>query len=155
GGGLTAIDTATELMAYYPLQVEKILDQYETLASELGEAAMRARYDAEELEALDEFLAHGRAIRAERARAAAASEPPDFISMVRDWGGVTIVYRKRLVDSPAYRLNHEEVIKALEEGIGFAENLNPLEACPDRHGAVEAMVFRREGQEGKDVVMRA
>ena len=27
GGGLTAIDTATELMAYYPAQVEKFLQQ--------------------------------------------------------------------------------------------------------------------------------
>ncbi len=35
GGGLTAIDTATELMAYYPLQVEKILQQYETLVAAL------------------------------------------------------------------------------------------------------------------------
>ena len=41
---------------------------------------------------------------------------------------MTIAYRKRLVDSPAYRLNHEEVVKALEEGIVFAENLNPIEA---------------------------
>ena len=39
GGGLTAIDTATELMAYYPLQVEKTLLQYETLEAEVGEAA--------------------------------------------------------------------------------------------------------------------
>ena len=39
GGGLTAIDTATELMAYYPLQVEKMLQQYETLALRaVGEA---------------------------------------------------------------------------------------------------------------------
>ena len=38
GGGLTAIDTATELMAYYPLQVEKTLEQYEALAAEIGEA---------------------------------------------------------------------------------------------------------------------
>ena len=51
------------------------------------------------------------------------------------WGGVTLAYRKRLVDSPAYRLNHEEVIKALEEGIAFAENLNPIEAVPDECGA--------------------
>ena len=35
GGGLTAIDTATELMAYYPVQVEKILHRYETLANVL------------------------------------------------------------------------------------------------------------------------
>jgi NADPH-dependent glutamate synthase beta subunit-like oxidoreductase/NAD(P)H-flavin reductase len=145
GGGLTAIDTATELMAYYPLQAEKVLDQYETLVAELNVSQVRGSYDAEELEVLDEFLEHGRAIRAERMRAAAAGTTPDFVSLVRSWGGVTIAYRKRMVDSPAYRLNHEEVIKALEEGITFAENLNPIEAAADERGAVRAMVFAREG----------
>ena len=42
GGGLTAIDTATEALAYYPLQVEKFLSRYETLVEERGEAAIRA-----------------------------------------------------------------------------------------------------------------
>jgi NAD(P)H-flavin reductase len=149
GGGLTAIDTATELMAYYPVQVEKVLRQYETLAVELGDARLRASYDPEELGLLDEYLAHGRAVRAERARAAKAGEAPDFISLVRGWGGVTIAYRKRMVDSPAYRLNHEEVVKALEEGIVFAENLNPTEAVPDANGALSAVIFKREGQEGR------
>ena len=67
GGGLTAIDTATELMAYYPVQVEKTVTQYETLSASLGEARVRASYDPEELELLDEYLAHGRAVREERA----------------------------------------------------------------------------------------
>src|SRR5262245_31028887 len=44
GGGLTAIDTATELLAYYPIQVEKTLEQYEELTRALGEAQVRARY---------------------------------------------------------------------------------------------------------------
>ena len=39
GGGLTAIDTATEALAYYPVQVEKFLRRYETLVSERGEEA--------------------------------------------------------------------------------------------------------------------
>ena len=60
GGGLTAIDTATELMAYYPGQVEKTLERYERLAAGIGEAVVRALYDAEELEVLDEYLAPGR-----------------------------------------------------------------------------------------------
>src|SRR5574341_696198 len=34
GGGLTAIDTATESLAYYVVQVEKFLARYETLAKE-------------------------------------------------------------------------------------------------------------------------
>ena len=146
GGGLTAIDTATELMAYYPVQVEKTLEHHEALVAELGEARVRALYDAEEQELLDEFLAHGHAVRSERARAAAAGESPDFVSLVRSWGGVTIAYRKRMVDSPAYRLNHEEIIKALEEGIGFAESLNPTEAVPDERGAVKEVIFKREGE---------
>ena len=129
GGGLTAIDTATELMAYYPLQVEKTLLRYDTLTAAFGETRVRGSYDAEELELLDEYLAHGRAVRAERARAEAAGEAPDFIPLVRAWGGVTIAYRKRMVDSPAYRLNHEEVTKALEEGIAFAEYPEPHRSC--------------------------
>ncbi len=145
GGGLTAIDTATELMAYYPVQVEKVLAQYETLARTMGERRVRAGYDTEELELVDELRAHGAAIRAERARAAAVGDAPDFVPLVRGWGGVTIAYRKRMVDSPAYRLNHEEVIKALEEGITFAENLSPVEAVPDPGGAVLAVRFAREG----------
>src|SRR5439155_1340673 len=47
GGGLTAIDTATEALAYYPLQVEKFLARYETLLGERGEAAVRADWTAQ------------------------------------------------------------------------------------------------------------
>jgi NAD(P)H-flavin reductase/NADPH-dependent glutamate synthase beta subunit-like oxidoreductase len=148
GGGLTAIDTATELFAYYPVQVEKVIDRYEKLVEEMGEEAVMAPFNKPEQEILEEFLAHGAAIRAERARAAAAGESPNFVQLVRSWGGVSIVYRKKLVDSPAYRLNHEEVIKALEEGISFVEDLSPEEAVVDDGNHVVAMRFR-----GKDRVV--
>ena len=117
GGGLTAIDTATELMAYYPVQVEKTLDAVRGARrrARRGSACAR-RTTPRSASCSTSICAHGRAVRAERARAAEAGEAPDFIPLVRGWGGVTIVYRKRMVDSPAYRLNHEEVIKALEEG---------------------------------------
>ena len=45
GGGLTAIDTATELLAYYPLQAEKTLARYQALCAEKGEDAVRATFD--------------------------------------------------------------------------------------------------------------
>jgi NADPH-dependent glutamate synthase beta subunit-like oxidoreductase/NAD(P)H-flavin reductase len=154
GGGLTAIDTATELLAYYPVQVEKTLERYETLSAEMGEARVRSLYDQEELETLDEFCAHGRAVRDERARAAHEQRPPDFASLMSEWGGVTLAYRKRMVDAPAYRLNHEEVIKALEEGIVFAENLNPIEAVPDERGAVQALIFAREDRSTVSIAAR-
>jgi NADPH-dependent glutamate synthase beta subunit-like oxidoreductase/NAD(P)H-flavin reductase len=148
GGGLTGIDTATELLAYYPLQVEKTLARVEALSAEHGEARVLAVFDAEERQILEEFLAHGRAVRAERERAAGLGEAPDLVSLVRSWGGVTLAYRKRLQDSPAYRLNHEEITKALEEGIAFAENLEPVEAVPDQYGHVQAMAFTRRTPEG-------
>jgi len=143
GGGLTGVDTATELMAYYPIQVEKIVDRYDALVKDLGEARVRGMMDAEELGILDEFRGHGQAVKAERARAAAAGEKPNFIDMIRGWGGVTLAYRKRMQDAPAYRLNHEEVALALQEGISFTENMNPVEAIPDEFGHVKTMVFTR------------
>ena len=141
GGGLTAIDTATELMAYYPVQVEKLLERHETLCESSGEEMVFSVLDPEERHVYAELLEHGRAVRAERL----ASPSPDFAKLVKSWGGVTIAYRKGLNDSPAYRLNHEEVIKALEEGIYFAEGLSPVEAIPDAHGAVQAIKFSKRG----------
>ncbi len=141
GGGLTAIDTTTELLAYYPKQVSKFLARFETLAAQIGEATVRAMYDKEELAIADEFLAHGRAIRAERERARAVGEQPNFAPLVNAWGGVTMFYRKEISDSPAYRQNHEEIKEALAESIALAPNMNPLEACADEYGALRAVKF--------------
>ena len=143
GGGLTAIDTATELLAYYPVQVEKALDRYETLCREFGEQFVWEMCDEEEREILETFVDHGKQVKEERWRAQKEKRKPDFISLCRRWGGVSIAYRKRLIDSPAYRLNHEEVIKALEEGISFVENVSPAEAHRDRFGAVDGITFKR------------
>ncbi|MEZ5429531.1 MAG: FAD-dependent oxidoreductase [Pyrinomonadaceae bacterium] len=143
GGGLTGIDTATELFAYYPVQVEKMLEKFEQIALDIGEEAVWKAFDEEEKKVLGEFLVHGKAIRAERERAREAGEDPNFVPLVQSWGGVSLVYRKRLQDSPAYRLNHEEVQKALEEGIRFVECMNPTEAVPDEFGAVKALIFER------------
>ncbi|TMI00866.1 MAG: pyridine nucleotide-disulfide oxidoreductase, partial [Betaproteobacteria bacterium] len=111
GGGLTAIDTATESLAYYPVQVEKFLARYEALTLEQGRAAVEATWSDDEREIAQEFLGHARAIRAERAAALAEARPPRVLELLQAWGGVTIAYRRRLIDSPSYTLNHEEVAK--------------------------------------------
>ena len=143
GGGLAAIDTATELMAYYPIQVEKTLLRYETLAAKYGEDSILARYDTEEREILEEFLTHGRAVRAERERAKTANETPDFQSLLSQWGGVTLFYRKGMRNAPAYLQNHKEIIKALEEGISWAEGMNPKEAITDDNQHLKAVRFEK------------
>src|SRR5687768_12894191 len=139
GGGLTAIDTATESLAYYPHQVEKFLSRYEALVAASSEAEVRSGWSADEEAIADEYLHHARAIRAERAEAQREERAPNLLSLLDRWGGVTIAYRRRLVDSPSYTLNHEEVEKALEEGIRFAENLTPKRVEVDRFGHARAL----------------
>ncbi|MFO0637759.1 MAG: FAD-dependent oxidoreductase [Polyangiaceae bacterium] len=143
GGGLTAIDTATELIAYYPVQIEKTLTRIRGLTAERGEAAVRAMFDDEEWATLSTHLAHAEELEAERARAAAEGRDPDLQGLVTKWGGVSLVYRKSVQDSPAYRLNHEEVHESLAEGVRYVENLSPVEALLDGFGHVRGVLFKR------------
>ena len=143
GGGLTAIDTATESLSYYIVQVEKFLRRYEVLADELGEAAVRLSWTPDETVIATEFLTHARAIRAGRAGAASEGRAANLIDLLNSWGGVTVAYRRRLIDAPSYTLNHEEVSKAFEEGVRFAENLAPEEVLVDAAGAADALRFKQ------------
>ena len=153
GGGLTAIDTATECRAYYVRQVEKFAARYRTLVAERGEAAVRAAWNAEEARIADEFLAHSAAIDAERHAAAAEARPPRLAQLLDSWGGVTIAYRRRLIDSPSYTLNHEEVAKALEEAVRFAEGLTPRAVEVDAFG--HAAGLRLSRADGSEVLLPA
>ncbi len=108
-----------------------------------GVGAVRADWNAEEQETADEFIAHGKAIRAERAAAAREGRPPNLIGLLNSWGGVTMAYRRRLIDSPSYTLNHEEISKAMEEGVQFAECLNPHSVEVDEYGASRALRLTR------------
>jgi NADPH-dependent glutamate synthase beta subunit-like oxidoreductase/NAD(P)H-flavin reductase len=151
GGGLTAVDTATESLAYYPRQVEKFLSRYEKLIAERGEPAVRASWSAEDGEIAAEFIGHAKAIRAERDAARREAREPRIIELLQSWGGSTIAYRKRMVDSPSYTLNHEEVELALQEGISFAEGLTPVAVEVDAYGAARGLKVKADlrDSEGK------
>ncbi|MGQ0545912.1 MAG: FAD-dependent oxidoreductase, partial [Betaproteobacteria bacterium] len=141
GGGLTAIDTATESLAYYAVQVEKFRSRYEALAE-------KPAWSDEEREIAEEFIAHARALRNTPAN--------KRLSLLKSWGGATIAYRRRMIDSPSYTLNHEEVEKALEEGVVFAEGLTPSRIEVDACGHARAVSFA-EGVElpAKSVLIAA
>ncbi len=148
GGGLTGVDTATEVQAYYIKQVEKVLKRYRRLSDVRGEQTVRAGLTPEDTETLDEFLEHGRAVEREREQAAAEGRQPDFIPLLHAWGGVTIAYRKGMNASPAYIRNHEELIKATEEGLFYAEGLDPIHAVLDADNHVQALILRRMESRG-------
>ncbi len=150
GGGLTAIDTATEALAYYPVQVDKFLGRYEILAAVQGETVIRNAWDEEEREIAEEFLSHARAIRAERKEAEKEGRPARILELLQSWGGATIAYRKRLIDSPSYTLNHEEVEKALEEGIWFAEGLTPVRVETDKWDHAKSVHFAIQALDEED-----
>jgi len=153
GGGLTAIDAATESMAYYPLQVEKFLCRYEALCKEHGEEAIRSMWSEEECAIAEEFIRHARIIREERSAAAREGRKPAIRKLLDSWGGVTIAYRRRLIDSPAYTLNDEEVSSAMEEGIRFAELLSPVSVEVDAYGHASGlrMTVRKVDASGRIV----
>lgn len=132
GGGLTAIDTATEALAYYPVQVEKFRARYDALA-------VKPQWSGEEAEIAEEFLSHAQAILGERAKAKQENRAPNFLPLLNSWGGVKLVYRKQMQDAPSYRLNHEEVEKALEEGITFCEGLEPISVETDSYNHAKTL----------------
>jgi len=120
GGGLTAVDTATESLAYYPIQVEKFLKNYE----KVGEPFLNELSENERQIAI-EFIDHAKQLRA---------HPEKKLELIKSWGGVKVAYRRTLQESPAYRLNHEEVEKAFEEGIEFLESITPTKINVDEFG---------------------
>lgn len=143
GGGLTGVDTATELQAYYITQVEKIYMRYQILCAEYGEEFIQAQLDSASREILAEYLRHGAAVHKERERATSQNQQPDFIKLAREWGGVTIAYRRSMQESPAYINNHEELKKALEEGIYYSEGLEPIAVDLNKYGHAETLVCHK------------
>jgi NADPH-dependent glutamate synthase beta subunit-like oxidoreductase/NAD(P)H-flavin reductase len=139
GGGLTALDAATEMQAWYVVQVLRYAQRHRALIAESGRDAIEARWNDEDRETARVFLEHAQAIEREQAQAVAAGRPPDLKPLLRAWGGVTVLYRRALGESPAWRLNPTEVMHALDEGIQYVEQATPTHFEVDAHGAVQAV----------------
>ncbi len=139
GAGLTAIDTATEALAYYPIQVEKFLLRYEILVDKYGKDCVEKDWTEEEREIANEFISHAQLIQAEQELAKKESREIKILELMQSLGGVKVVYRKELKDSPSYRLNSEEVQNALSEGIYFIENLEPVEVVTNKYNHAESI----------------
>lgn len=140
GGGLTAIDTATEIQALYIQQVEKITEQVGALTEHTSLEVFLQGLSAQDQAQLKEHLAHGDQVLQERRLALKEGRAANFIPLLHSWGGVSIVYRKGLNQSPAYLRNHEEVIKAMQEGLFYAQGLAPLRVEVDEFNNVAALV---------------
>ncbi len=139
GGGLTAVDAATEVQAYYIRQVERIYNRYQLFKRH---NQVEPDLSLENKTKLAIFLAHGAAVIAERKAALDAGRKVSFIDLLAEWGGVSIVYRRRMQDSPAYRLNYHELKCAMAEGVRYVAMQAPHKVLVDACGRVSALQTR-------------
>jgi len=135
GGGLTAVDTATEALAYYPRQVKKFYETYKDLVLQYGKESVERTWTKEDREIASEFIAHAQALE----------NSDNSRELIEKWGGATIAYRKDILSAPSYRLNHEELAKALQEGIRIKSRLSPNEIKVDSYGYASEIIFE-DGQ---------
>ncbi|MEQ9116492.1 MAG: FAD-dependent oxidoreductase [Rickettsiales bacterium] len=152
GGGLTAIDAATESVAYYVRQVKKFRQRHHELIKIYGEGKVRNNWSDQDKEVAEEYLAHAELFVEEDIKASEENRDKNYISIIRNLGGVNILYRKRFIDAPCYRLNPEEVGIALREGIGFIEKTVPEEILIDKYNSVQGL---RAISEGKNKIYNA
>ena len=130
GGGLTAIDTATEAFAYYRVQIKKFYKRYQLLVTKYGSEIVEQNWTSEEKTIAEEFINHARLIE--------GKTPLEEINLFKD--KATLIYRGNFIDSPSYRLNSEEVEKALEEGIAIRCNIVPKEILLDEYNHAKAIL---------------
>lgn len=126
GGGLTAVDTATELQAYYLILVEKVFNHFNEKYNQDTEAFKKAN-SVQDWPTISRWIEHGKELQAARKSAIKNSRKLDTIKLLHEWGGVTLAYRKEITKSPAYRENHLELQHAINEGIKILECANPIE----------------------------
>ncbi len=129
GAGLTAIDSAVELMHYYPLQVESFYTEW---GDKLEEAYKKFSKDL-----VNEFAEHAKLFMN-------AKNDSEKIKIMHDLGGVSIYYRKNIKDSPAYKLNHEEIEHAKALGVNFFENYEPKEIKTDDENYAQYIEFSNQ-----------
>lgn len=151
GGGLTAVDTATEVGIYYLRQIEKLYARYQALVAVQGETAIRGSLTQAEISKLDHYLTHAQQWLEEKRTARDEAREPDSARMIRAFGGVTIIYRKTMEASPAYTRNHQELEQALQEGVYFRPNLAPMGVEVDDQHCVQALRCAKTYQDAKGV----
>lgn len=109
GGGLTAVDSACELLSYYQRQVEKFAIKTKEIIAKIGEKSFWDSLSLEQRQIAQEFLQH------------ASCE--DLQKYLQNNKMVTLAYHKKINLSPAYRNNHKELIEAIAEGVNIEEEV--------------------------------
>jgi NAD(P)H-flavin reductase/NADPH-dependent glutamate synthase beta subunit-like oxidoreductase len=131
GGGLTALDCATEAIIYYKRMVEKTIQKYNFLDKNELEKTL----NKEDKEILQEYLAHYELFQ----------KNADTIAMVKSLGGVKIIYHKKFEESRAYKNNAEETHKTLKQGVSFVEDASLVKINKNEYDSLSSLDFMVNG----------
>jgi|GEM_PF-3569870 len=133
GGGLTAIDAATEAQVHYIRFTMQVAFWVESV----GMAALTQGLSDRELTVINTWYEHGCQIRRYQ------TDTKKLNNYIQSQGGVHILYRRSMVDSPAYRTNFMELSKALEQGILYHEKVDPI-SVESQEDWVEAVLCQSD-----------
>ena len=142
GGGLTALDAATEALAYYPRLLEKINIQWEKLSHETQQQII-AHLSAAQYKQLTQYLFHWADLKPYLNTAQWKNQ---LKKKMRAWGGVTLIYRKHLKEAPSFRINMQEVKHALHQGVIIMQNAIPQRIQQDVTGHGMGLDVHHNGQ---------
>lgn len=129
GGGLTAIDAATEAQVHYVRWVMQVAFWVNSVGLDRLSQGLSDR----EMEVLSVWYRHGEFVRLHQ------KDPKVLNAYLQKEGGVHILYRRSMTESPAYKTNRLEIEKALEQGIQYHEHMNPISLIHEK-GWVEGIV---------------
>ena len=122
GGGLSAIDAATEAKAYFKVQREKFFKLYNDLIDVYGIETTQKWWSEKDFAAFENLKNNSEA-------------------------NVKIIYRGDITQSPSYKQNGQEIAYALQEGVVFEDHTIPLRFEADKNGWVEGIWVKPNNQE--------
>ena len=145
GGGLTGVDTATEVKAYYLQQVQNYQKTYQQIQQAGAEQRFNSQLSPAEKKLSKQWLADASALL--------AANEADYHKVADDISKVSILYRRSIQESPAYRKNPEELAYAMREGILYHDDLRPERLVLDENGHVRGLVAHaQQGEVHLDVL---
>lgn len=127
GGGLTSVDAATELQAYYIHLINYVKKVVTTL--EQTQNNFWSQWSASDQAVLKEWVMHAMHLE----------EGMSKEELLQKLGGVVMLYRRTLQEAPSYRSNAHELGVAMQEGVKMLEGHRPHSVAVDSEGRVASL----------------
>jgi NADPH-dependent glutamate synthase beta subunit-like oxidoreductase len=138
GGGLSAVDAATESLTYYECMAIKAFQQWRGFSKDHKKTILQPLTLLESRDFI-KIIRHGAILQK-------IHDPlkrrKKLLTLGGGQGVCQIIYRKDITQAPSYQINHYELQKALEEGIQILPNFTPKRFLKNSDGYVKALIVQ-------------